>query len=354
MGTVGRILVTGATGFLGREIVAVARRRGIDVAVLTRSDCNLPAAWHGDPGIIRNCLDLASPEAKANLAIVLQGVDAVIHAAATLSGTDNDHVRDTIGATETLIRAILAQKTTGVRLPRLVLVSSLSVYGYAALPDYASLDERTPIESDPDHRDAYCRAKQEQERLALRAAQHDGLEVRLLRVGTVYGVGRTWSSRLGVRIAGWVICPGGDVPVPAIHVEHCAQALLQAAWLPIGPDDVPIMEGAGHLDIVNLVDPNPPSQEVWLRAIGCSRMIRLPLGFVSRFVRGFDMVGALVPVTGRYLPNVLREATFAARFKPLQYSIARAEDRLDHTAVRPFVEAMKDSRVDSTTVSRTL
>lgn len=327
-----RIVVTGAAGHLGRRIVASARAAGHEVTALVRGAP--PPDWDGDEGVTVVVRDLV----EADLSEVFEGARAVIHAAAG-QGDDAAHARDTLKATRAVVGAT-GQET------RLVLVSSFSVYAVAGMPDGATLDETSPVEPDGLARDAYARAKIAQERIAVAAAQKDGCDLWILRPGAIYGPGRTWTARLGWQKAGRVICPGGDARVPAIHVDHAATALVAAAaaedrgW----PDDLPVLRGAGRIRIVNLVDPDPPTQRDWLRAAGHDRIVTLPRRALMRGGSLLGLAGALWPGLGRRLPRALGEPVLAARFKPLRYSTARAEDRLGHRPDAGFAQAMRASR----------
>ncbi|MEL7131829.1 MAG: NAD(P)-dependent oxidoreductase [Pseudomonadota bacterium] len=304
------IAVTGASGFLGKAIVAAVTEQGHEVIALTRADA-----------------DLADGQ---GLADALAGADAVIHAAAGHGG-DQAHARDTLKATENLIAAL----PDGARL---VLVSSFSVYAFERLADGAVLDETTPTDPDGFARDAYARAKIGQEKQAIHAAQTAGLDLWIARPGAIFGPGRTTTARLGWHKFGRWFCPGGDSPIPAIHVDDCAQALVAAAtvedqgW----PDDVP-MQGAGHVRIVNLVHPVAPTQTEWLQAIG-ARAIRLPYKTMMRL--------ATLPGIGGVIPNALRPPTLAARFKPLRFATDRLEQRLGVSFDTSFADAMAASRKD--------
>ncbi|MFF2813734.1 SDR family oxidoreductase [Streptomyces sp. NPDC058000] len=66
------ILVTGATGTVGRPLVSALRDRGVPVRALVRNPRNLPAEW--DAGVEPVTADLSDP---ASLAPALAGVDAV-------------------------------------------------------------------------------------------------------------------------------------------------------------------------------------------------------------------------------------------------------------------------------------
>ena len=319
-----RIAVTGAAGFLGRRIVAAARAAGHDVVAVTRRDADLGAGVEG------RVADLAD----AVPAGLLDGVDAAIHAAAG-SGDDAAHARDTVGAT----RALLAAARPGLRF---VLVSSFAVYAVAAMPDGATLDETAPVEPDGARRDAYARAKIAQERLALAAAQTGGLDLWIARPGAIHGPGRDWTARLGWARGGRVLSVGGDAAVPAIHVDHCAAGLVAAATVADAgwPDDLPVLSGGGRVRIVNLVDPDPPSQAEWLRALGRAKVTALPRRPLMKAAAALDLAGDMLPALGRRLPRGLGEAVLAARFKPLRYSTARAEDRLGHRPAARFADLL--------------
>ncbi len=322
-----RIAVTGAAGFLGRRIVAAAQAEGHDVVAIVRRPVDLPGAE------VRVADLAADPPAD-----LFEGADAVIHTAAG-SGGDAAHARDTVGAT----RALLGRLPPGARL---VLVSSFSVYAVAALPDGATLDETAPTEPDGTDRDPYARAKIAQERLAVAAAQADGLDLWIARPGAIHGPGRQWSARLGWRRGGRVLVPGGDVPVPAVHVDHVARALVAAATVADAgwPDDVPVLAAGGHVRIVNLVDPDPPTQRDWLAATGSDRVTALPLRPLMKVATLLDLAGDLIPALGRIRPRALSEAVLAARFKPLRYSTARAEDRLGNRPVAGFADLVAADR----------
>jgi len=312
-----RLVITGAGGFLGRAIAHAAKKAGADVVALSRAD-----------------VDLAE---GTGLADYLSRADAVIHAAVG-AGDEVAHARDTVRATETLIASMPAGA-------RLVLVSSLSVYSFEGLPDWAQLDETSPTDPDGCMRDAYSRAKIAQEKRALHAAQMSDLDLWIARPGAVFGPGATTTARLGWCKGGRWLTPGGDVPIPAIHVEDCARALVKAAQVPDGgwPEDMPIVSGNGHVRIVNLVSSNPPSQTEWLRAMGAGEPIILPRNPLMQVAMMGDLAAALVPPLNRVMPVALRPQTLAARFKPLRYSTHRLQDRLAIIPAQSFTDAMVTS-----------
>ncbi|MEO0830200.1 MAG: NAD(P)-dependent oxidoreductase, partial [Pseudomonadota bacterium] len=181
-----RIVITGASGFVGRHAVQAARAAGHSVVALTRQA-------RDDLGADTvHALDLGTPGAADALVPILDGADAVIHAAAAMAGDDAAHAHGTLAPTRAVLSALKA-----VSGPvRLVLVSSFSVYGFASLPEGTLLTELTPLEPEPQKRDAYTRAKLAQEELAVAAARKTGRDLWLIRPGAIYGPGRLDTARL--------------------------------------------------------------------------------------------------------------------------------------------------------------
>ena len=103
----GRIVVLGATGFVGSHVVARARNAGWDVVALASSD-----------------IDLADPSSSQTLAAMLQAGDTVVHAAAVVPSKGAADVSRNLLMTQTLVDAL-----AGVEIAQLVVVSSDAVYG---------------------------------------------------------------------------------------------------------------------------------------------------------------------------------------------------------------------------------
>lgn len=287
-----RVLITGASGFLGQALVAAAEQAGAQAVALSR---------RGDGAI-----DLGDSAAVHSLTKRLEGVDCVIHAAASFTGDAAAHARDTIGATDHVVSAM---EQAGAQA-RLVLVSSLSVYDVATMADGATLTESAPLVTDAAQRDSYAAAKAAQER----ALQHYTGPKQIFRPGAIYGPHRLWSAQLGFAKAGRVITPGGDAHVPAIEVTRAARAIVKAA-----------LTGQGG-DIINLIDPDPPTQGDWLAALGLP-MVRVPRGLVLR-------AGALLG----------RGPAWQARFRPLRYDTTGAEALLEPETTHSFAAAVASAK----------
>jgi nucleoside-diphosphate-sugar epimerase len=317
----GRLLITGAPGFLGQAVVAAALEAGRPVRALGRDRTALDAApWAARDGVETVAVDLAAADARAALAGALEGVDAVVHAAAALAGDDVAQRRDTVAPTETLIAAMTARPSP----PRLVLISSIAVYNYASVPAWSQIDETTPLEPEPMLRDAYCRAKLAQETAARRAAQTQGLAVRALRPGAIVGPGRLRTARLGWALGPLLVMPGGRAPIPVIAVRDCARLILSAADAPPVRSDFPVLAGEGWFEAINLVGAEQPAQADYattIRKAGWPKATaRLPLGLARAPARASALGGLVLPGLVRRLPGALRIEAFDARFKPLRFA----------------------------------
>jgi nucleoside-diphosphate-sugar epimerase len=306
----GKIMITGAGGYIGRHCVATARARGHQVVALLRRDTGL---WADDTGVETLVADLAAPPP-------LPEVDAVIHAAASLAGSPAQMQRDTLAATAALLEQLQQQ----TKPPQLVLVSSIAVYDTMALSPHDVLNETTPTETVPARRDCYCRAKLEQERL-LRGS---GLNGFILRVGAVFGPDRLWNGHLGLTFGGVLLRLGRRGKIPLSYVENTALALVVAAETPVH-----------GIETLNVVDDDLPDRATYVRAIQASGWPRIVLPVNWRLFAVFaSFVGAFP-----WAPGLLRPAICRARLMPLDYANTRLKTELDLPPPVPFAKAISRS-----------
>jgi nucleoside-diphosphate-sugar epimerase len=175
------VLVTGATGFVGRALCLVLARRGKRVIAGLRAPGPQPAG----AGQARVLGDLSR---QPPLGEALAGVDAVVHLAgrAHVMRDASAHPEAAFQAVNTLASAHLARAARSAGVRRLVLLSTIKVNGECT-------DGRAPFcESDPPApEDAYARSKLAAEQAAREIAQAPGsaLELVILRPPLLHGPG---------------------------------------------------------------------------------------------------------------------------------------------------------------------
>lgn len=222
-----RVLVTGATGFVGRSTCRALAARGCVVRAATRAA--LPAAL---PGVheVHVVGDITAP---VDWAPALDGVDVVVHLAARVHvmrdrADDLDAVyrRANVDASVRLARAAAA---AGAR--RLVYVSSVKAAGERTSGTPLREDDPTAPE------DAYGRSKRDAEEALRALGRETGLEIVVVRPPLVYGPGVGGNFRrllTVVRLAARVPLPLGAARAPRslVYVENLADALATVALHP--------------------------------------------------------------------------------------------------------------------------
>jgi 2-alkyl-3-oxoalkanoate reductase len=207
-----RVLVTGASGMLGRATATALLDRGEDVTVLQRRPAGLPCA--------EVLGDVADPDAVRRVA---HGQGAVVHLAAKVDvvGRWPEYVRANVEGTRSVLAACRA---AGVG--RLVHVSSPSVaHAGAALTGVGAQP------ADPAHaRGHYSRSKAVAEREAL-AADTAALAVLAVRPHLVWGPGDTQLVGRIVDLARAGRLPvlgSGAALIDTTYVDNAAAALVAA------------------------------------------------------------------------------------------------------------------------------
>jgi nucleoside-diphosphate-sugar epimerase len=262
------VLVTGSTGFLGTAVVRSLLTNGVTrIRCFARPSSDTArlatlAASYGDDRIEVATGNLQS---TADIERALVGVDTVYHLASAMRGAPAGIFLDTVVASKRLLDAIARSS-----VKRLVHVSSVSVYGLAGVPVDRLVDESTGLEAHPERRDPYSCAKLQQELMVREEAARAGIELVILRPGTLYGIGGpAFSPRIGLSAAGWLLHLGGNNVLPLSHVANCAAAVVLAGT----SHDFP----AGAY---NVVDDDLPTAADYVRRykreVGGVRSIRCP------------------------------------------------------------------------------
>jgi len=229
-----KVLVTGASGFLGGHLVERLLRDGHEVRALVRNSSNLDllatlaraTADGGSPA--RISMHTGDLDDEASLAGIMDGIELVFHAGAGINGTWPELERTTVQGTGLLLQAALE---AGIK--RFVHVSSVVVYQVGALASNCALDETCPLELRPGLVGPYARSKVEAEKL-VRAYQQRGLDTVIIRPGLVYGPrGRVFWPNIGVLRGRICLLPGKARDLlPLVHVDDVVQAMVLAAHTP--------------------------------------------------------------------------------------------------------------------------
>ena len=169
-----RVLVTGATGFIGGRLAQrLATEEG---AIVTGTGRSLDKVPFLKETVTLKKIDLLD---ELGMREAMTGQDVVFHVAAWLGreGGDEKAYAFNVTATEVIVR--LAKELS---VGRIVLVSSISAYGW---PQRTDVDESHPL--DVEQWETYGRTKAIGEISGLKLAKELGVELTVVRPGMVYG-----------------------------------------------------------------------------------------------------------------------------------------------------------------------
>ncbi len=274
-----RVLVLGATGFIGGQIARMAHATGMEVHGLRRRRGAVGAV--GDVPIVWHDGDLADPLA---LSAALEGCEVLFHAAAQYPTTERS-VRRVVQAGVRQMRSVLSvAQQTGVK--RVVYTSSLSTIGLPPSGTERLADERDGY-LPGSTTNPYYEVKWTMEHEALRATVA-GLPVIILCPAAVFGPGdvKPSTSQILLMVAKGQVPVGVDVVTNIVDGRDVALAHVRAATLGV-PGERYII-GGHNLNVAEalreaarLLGVRPP-RGVWsmrrVRAVlGLAKLLHLPI-----------------------------------------------------------------------------
>jgi nucleoside-diphosphate-sugar epimerase len=205
-----RLLITGATGFVGKAVCELAVRRGLAVKGALRM-----------PGDVPGCVEsfvVGDINDSTDWGVALRDVNAVVHLAARV------HVmHDTEADPLTVFRAVnvegtlnLGRQAAAAGVKRFVFISSVKVNGEATLPGRPFTADDIPAPLDP-----YGVSKMEAEQGLRQIAAETGMEVVIIRPPLVYGPGvkANFAALMRAVQRGW------PLPLGAVHNQRSLVAL---------------------------------------------------------------------------------------------------------------------------------
>lgn len=270
-----RVLVTGASGFLGGWVAQKLSERGHQVRALVRKTSNKK---HLETLSGLEFALGAVEEAEAVHAAAA-GVNAIIHVAGIVKGRgEADFHRTNVEGTRNLVEA--AKKHGGLR--RFVLVSSLEAAGPSADGGPVPHDQEAPITT-------YGRSKLAAEKVALEAREQVPLTI--LRPSAIYGPRdqEILEAFKSVRNGLLPTVAGGKARGSFIYAEDCAEACVCALEAPVPSGSTYFVDdGSGarsQREFLELIE----------GALGKKAFFRLslPVGLLKTVSHGVKLYGSM-------------------------------------------------------------
>jgi nucleoside-diphosphate-sugar epimerase/predicted dehydrogenase len=217
IGQAKRVLITGATGFIGCRVAEIlSQRAGYSVRAIVHNPANASRLARLPVEMLQG--DLAD---KSFLAKALVGCDAVVHCAiGTTYGDEKQIRRITVGGTNHLVQACLNAK----QIPRLVHLSTIGFYDRNLS---GTIDETIPPAPRKD--DWYGQTKLAAEQLVSAEAKN-GLQSFVLRPGCVYGpFGMTFVTRplTYLKSDRLVLQNSSGTPSNTIYVDNLVELVVR-------------------------------------------------------------------------------------------------------------------------------
>ncbi|HEX2974186.1 MAG TPA: NAD-dependent epimerase/dehydratase family protein, partial [Tepidisphaeraceae bacterium] len=247
------VLVTGASGGLGSEVVRRLHAQGQRVRLFVRrppdrilENTEIAIGNLGDPAAVDRAV---------------RGAKAVIHIGAAMKGGLAEHECATVVGTRNVLDACVKHN-----VERLVHISSMSVLDWACGPQDSILSEASELEPRAEDRGHYTRAKLAAERLVVQYHQEHNLPVVILRPGQIFG-GRiplltpAVARRFGKR---WIVLGSGDICLPLIHLDDVVSAIVLA-----------LQSDLRDAQIIQLIANDPPTQD---------QVLQLTLGSQAKII----------------------------------------------------------------------
>ena len=291
------ILVTGASGFIGRHLVDELIRRRFSVRVLVRKKASIPF-HHGQVEICFG--DIADP---ASLEKAVEGVDRVFHLAAVIN-LEQESMRGyqavNVTGTKNLFKAI---KARNVKPRRFVFCSSVGVYGrLQSIP----ADENTPCHPI----NYYEKSKFEAEEAVRAFGRAMQIPISIIRPSWVYGPGdrRTFKLFQAINKNRFWIIGHGKTLVHPVYVSDVAQGLVKSAFKAKGENDTFIIAGRRYVSLKRLVTTIAKALNKKIPKI------HIPVFMAKTIAKGLEKVYApfhsIPPVSSRRLEFFLKDQAF--------------------------------------------
>jgi UDP-glucose 4-epimerase len=276
----GRVLVTGASGFIAKRLAGALAKEGWQVRAAAREPTSIPAK----AGVERVAMpDLAEP---ADWSGLLTGITHVVHLAgiAHAPGMLSDALYQRVNAEAV---GELAAQSSG-KIERLVLMSS--VRAQAGLSAERTLTERDR----PEPTDVYGRTKLEAER----RVAGSGVPFTLLRPAVVYGKG------VKGNIASLATLAKTPMPLPFAGLDNRRSLLALDNLVAAVSLVLKAKQAANETFLVADAEPISVAELVAAMREGLGRpphLVKVPLGGVRRLMKSFGREAEWERISGNFV-----------------------------------------------------
>jgi nucleoside-diphosphate-sugar epimerase len=318
-----KVLVTGATGFIGSRLARMAREAGHEV--VATGQLNNDVERQRSEALARDGVQVTTGSLldAAFVASLVQGCNTVIHLAAAQheANVPDEHFRHVnVDATRTLIEAAIAAGAS-----RFVYGSTIGIYGSAS---EGRLDEESP----PRPENIYGTTKLEAERMVGTYAR--SIEVVVIRISETYGPGDFRLLKLFKAIhRGRFMLIGPCLNQrQVIHVDDLSRGLLLGATHPDAVGETFVLAGREVMTTRGMV------RDVAAALGRPTPRLRLPLW-------PFSLAAVVLETTLRPLgiqPPLHRRRLDFFR-KSFLFSTAKAEQRLGFVPAVTFTDGARQT-----------
>ena len=243
-----KVLVTGATGFLGQRLAKRLLTDGYQVRALARVHSNVGPLKK--LGVEIAFGDLAD---ESSVVAAVRGVDVVVHAGAGTSGTAKGSDTATVQGTRNVLDAGRL-----CCINKLIYISSCNVYEVAGYTENQVVTEEAQLERFPFRRGHYSAEKRQAETL-VEAFNRDGYPIVVLRPGTLYGPGgEIYTRMMGASFARriFVVFGDGEGALPLVHVDNLVDSIVEC-----------LINRAADNQVFNVVDHDLVTKRMYMEQV---------------------------------------------------------------------------------------
>ncbi|KAL2830329.1 hypothetical protein BDW59DRAFT_158657 [Aspergillus cavernicola] len=255
------VVLTGSTGFLGREIVRqlIAEQRISTIHCLAvRPGRTLPGDLGGSSKVVVHTGDLAAERlglSESEAQEIFSSAAAIIHNGAEVSHMKTYHsLRTTnVGSTRQLIELALRHSIdSGVPTPAFHYVSTAGVghlLGTLSFPEQSVSSFPPPV----DGSDGYIAAKWASEQILAQASENLGLPLFIHRPSNITGpdigdrdiIHNVWRWSESLRTVPDLVAAGATGAFDFVGVDTCAKGIIDTLLLPPSPDTLTYLHQSG-------------------------------------------------------------------------------------------------------------